>query len=47
MKPLLVVILVFTGVICLGIIASLIKDTIELIKTIKFSKTDEKDKIDE
>ena len=45
MKPLLVVILVFTGVICLGIIASLIKDTIELIKTIKSSKTDKKDKI--
>lgn len=44
MKPLLVVILVFTGIICLSIIVSLIKDAIELIKTIKNSKTAEKDK---
>ena len=45
MEPLLIVVLVFAGIICLGIIASLIKDTIEIIKIIKSSKTDEKDKI--
>lgn len=43
MKPMLIVILVFTGIICLSIIISLIKDVIGLIKTIKISKTDEKD----
>ena len=47
MEPLLIIVLAIAGIICLGIIASLIKDTIELIKTIKTSKTDEKDKINE
>ena len=45
MEPLLIVVLAIAGIICLGIIAFLIKDTIELIKTVKSSKTDEKDKI--
>ena len=47
MEPLLIAVLVFAGIICLGIIASLIKDTSEIIKIIKSSKTDKKDKIDE
>lgn len=47
MKPLLIDVLVFAGIICIGVIASIIKDAIELIKTIKSSKTDEKDKINE